>query len=173
MNCNYCELSPSLETQLSLWLQLPCTNAAAEQQRPGCQSILWEMPKERQQKRKLQEELQEGFVLCQWCLPGVWGSACAQGLLAVVELLPGGGCVAECWTDPQHRKPQAVGFIRAVAVPISQERINTADSAAEQLQWTGTPLSSGQAVVPEPGTAWFAPPAFLNCTSESAGSLLA
>lgn len=56
---------------------------------------------------------------------------------------------------------------------VRQERINTPDSAAEQLQWAGTPLCSLQAMVLEQGNAWFSPPAFLNCASGSAGSLLA
>lgn len=54
---------------------------------------------------------------------------------------------------------------------VSQEGINTPDSAAEQFQSSGTPLSSDQAVVPEQGTAWFSPPVFLNHTSVSVGSL--
>lgn len=46
-----------------------------------------------------------------------------------------GCCVVERRTDPQHHKPQAVGFVGTVAVSVSQERINTPDeSAAEQLQ---------------------------------------
>lgn len=47
VSCNYCELSPSLGTEFSQWLHLPCTNSTDEQPWPGCQSILWEMPKER------------------------------------------------------------------------------------------------------------------------------
>lgn len=158
-------------------------NATAEQQWPGCQNIPWEMPKER--------PVEEGIAgnalgrvcpwghsqggLCQWCLPGAWGSACAQGLLAAVELLSHDNEMLCCRMlyRSQYHKPQAVGFVGAVAVSVSQERINTPDSAAEQLQWTGTPLSSGQAMVLEQGTAWFSPPAFLSCASGSAGSLLA
>lgn len=34
-----------------------------------------------------------------------------------------GCCVVECQTDPQHHKPQAVGFVGTVAVSVSQERI--------------------------------------------------
>lgn len=83
MNCNYCELSPSLETQLSLWLQLPCTNAAAEQQRPGCQKILWEMPKERPAEEEVAGRA-SGRV-CPW---GTAEEICANGACLVLGVLP-------------------------------------------------------------------------------------
>lgn len=63
-----------------------------------------------------------GFCLCRGA-PG-WSGAVTVGC-----------CVVERRTDPQHHKPQAVGFVGTVAVSVSQERINTPDeSAAEQLQ---------------------------------------
>lgn len=68
-----------------------------------------------------------GFCLCPGGAPG-WSGALTMGC-----------CAAECSTDPQYHKPQAVGFVGAVAVSVSQEGINTADSAAEQLQCLGLP----------------------------------
>lgn len=77
-------------------------------------------------------------------MPGARGSAYAQGFVAGVELLLWGVVLQNAEQILSYNKLQAVGFVGTVALSVSQEGINTPDSAAEQLQWAGTPLPWSQ-----------------------------
>lgn len=69
-------------------------------------------------------------VVCALHLRACLVSTCPEGLLVEARA----GCavavtmrclVAECRTDPWYQNPHAVGFVGAVAVSVSWERINT------------------------------------------------